>query len=143
MNCSGVVIVNNWLLNMNSLPMLLLRSRLYFQPIICRENIIIAEVNADEDRVLADRFQIQSYPTLKFFPAGAADAPEEYEGGRTALDLVRFVNEKVGTKATVKTPVSNVKVLTPENFDEIVLNTNNVVFVKFYAPVSILFMTHP
>ena len=61
-----------------------------------RESVIIAEVNADEDRELAQRFGIQGFPTLKFFPAGAADKPEDYEDGRTALDLVRYMNDKVG-----------------------------------------------
>ena len=61
-----------------------------------RDSIIIAEVNADEDRILAERFEIAGFPTLKFFPAGAADAPEDYEGGRTAMDLVRYTNEKIG-----------------------------------------------
>lgn len=53
-------------------------------------------MNADEDRELGDRFQISGYPTLKFFPAGAANEPEDYEGGRTAMDLVRYTNEKLG-----------------------------------------------
>lgn len=35
-----------------------------------------------------------------------------------------------------KVPVSNVKVLTPSNFDEVVKNSGKVVFVKFYAPVG-------
>lgn len=60
-----------------------------------RESVIIAEVNADEDRVLGDRFGIQGFPTLKFFPAGSTE-PEDYEGGRTAADLVRYMNEKAG-----------------------------------------------
>ena len=32
--------------------------------------------------------------------------------------------------------MSNVKVLTPDNFDEIVKKSGKVVFVKFYAPVQ-------
>lgn len=148
---SGVVIANTLLLNTNSSLMPLPRSMTCCFIFIVRESVVIAEVNADEDRVLGDRFGIQGFPTLKFFAAGSTE-PEDYEGGRTAVDLVRFVNEKIGmfsspewptgTKAFVKTPVSNVKVLTPENFDEIVKNSGKTVFVKFYAPVGNLGCVH-
>lgn len=42
----------------------------------------------------------------------------------------------------MKTPVSNVKVLTPENFDEVVKNSGKIVFVKFYAPVRMSHLDH-
>ena len=72
---------------------------------IDRESLIVAEVNADEDHELGERFNIQGFPTLKFFPAGSTE-PIDYEGGREAKDLIAFVNE-----------------------------SGKVVFVKFYAPV--------
>ena len=40
-----------------------------------------------------------------------------------------------------KQPVSNVKVLPPSNFDEVV-NSGKVVFVKFYAPVVLFVFPH-
>lgn len=35
----------------------------------------------------------------------------------------------------MKKPVSEVQVLTPSNFDDLVKNSGKTVFVKFYAPV--------
>ena len=111
---------------------------------IDRESLIVAEVNSDEDHELGARFNIQGFPTLKFFPAGSTE-PIDYEGGREAKDLIAFVNEKIGfgsspdspagTHVIVKEPVTNVVVLTPANFNAIVKESGKVVFVKFYAPV--------
>lgn len=47
----------------------------------------------------------------------------------------------VGTTVKPKKPVSNVKVLTPSNFDDVV-NSGKVVFVKFYAPVALFVFSH-
>ena len=112
--------------------------------VIDRESLIVAEVNADEDHELGERFNIQGFPTLKFFPAGSTE-PIDYEGGREAKDPIAFVNEKIGfgsspdspagTHVIVKEPVTNVVVLTPANFNAIVKESGKVVFVKFYAPV--------
>ena len=61
-----------------------------------RENVVIAEVDADADRVLADRFEIHGYPTLKFFPAGEKVEAEDYKGDRSLDALVNFMNDKAG-----------------------------------------------
>ncbi|EFJ12734.1 hypothetical protein SELMODRAFT_425226 [Selaginella moellendorffii] len=57
-----------------------------------------------------------------------------YSGGRTAGDLVKFVNEEGGAHAKLSVPSSDVVVLTPSNFDEIVLDSAKDVLVEFYAP---------
>lgn len=62
----------------------------------CRDSLIIAEVNADEDRELSQRFEIKGYPTLKFFPAENPQEPILYKGERSAAALVEWVNEKLG-----------------------------------------------
>ncbi|KAK8805187.1 hypothetical protein WA538_001649 [Blastocystis sp. DL] len=97
------------------------------------DSVIIAEVNADEDKVLSERFGITGFPTLKYFPAGEKVEAIDYKEGRSAEDIINFINKEAGTTVKPKKPVSNVKVLTPSNFDEVV-NSGKVVFVKFYAP---------
>jgi protein disulfide-isomerase A6 len=45
---------------------------------------------------MASRFQVQGYPTIKMFPAGKKDwnSAQEYEGGRTSSDIVRWAEDK-------------------------------------------------
>lgn len=44
---------------------------------------------------LAGKFGIQGFPTLKFFPSATAD-PVEYQAGREAADIVKYVKSKSG-----------------------------------------------
>jgi thioredoxin-like negative regulator of GroEL len=57
-----------------------------------------------------------------------------YTGSREPEDIIKFINEKAGTNVKLPTPVSYVTVLTPENFDKVVLDPAKDVFVEFYAP---------
>ncbi|KFH47658.1 Protein disulfide-isomerase-like protein [Hapsidospora chrysogenum ATCC 11550] len=61
-------------------------------------NVVIAKVNADapNGKATAQAYDVTSYPTVKFFPAGSKEAVA-YEGGRNEKDFLDFVNEKVGT----------------------------------------------
>ena len=63
---------------------------------------MIAKVDADaaSGKASAQRFNVGSYPTLKFFAKGASE-PEPYEGGRTEAALVEFLNTKTGTQRAV------------------------------------------
>jgi protein disulfide-isomerase A6 len=97
------------------------------------QNVVIAAVDADQHKSVGGRFQVQGFPTLKFFPAGSAVA-EEYNGGRTAKDLVDFVNSKTGLNGRIREAASNVVTLTDSNFDAIVNDPKKSVLVEFYAP---------
>jgi hypothetical protein len=61
----------------------------------CRDGVIVAKVDADSQRNLGSRFDVKSFPTLKWFPKGST-TPEDYSGGRSALDIVTFINSKTG-----------------------------------------------
>ncbi|XP_071505996.1 protein disulfide-isomerase A6 homolog [Diadema antillarum] len=57
----------------------------------------LGAVDATVHTVISSRFQVQGYPTLKFFGAGKksfSDA-DEYDGGRTASDIVSWCMSKV------------------------------------------------
>jgi len=93
----------------------------------------IAAVDADQHRKLADRFGIDGFPTIKYFPSSSLEAID-YNGGRTATDLADFINNKVGTNIKIKSSSSSVVDLSDSNFDDIVINSNKHVLVEFFAP---------
>lgn len=93
---------------------------------------MIADVDATAAQALASKFGVSGYPTIKFFPKGST-SPTDYQGGRTADTIVKWVNEKTGTSRKVKVPPSAVTTLTTENFDELVLGSK-AALVEFYAP---------
>ncbi|KAL7530765.1 hypothetical protein ACHAWF_003503 [Thalassiosira exigua] len=53
-------------------------------------SIVVAKVDATEEKRVADRFQIQSYPTIKYF---ADRQMFDYKGGRSVDALYDFVTE--------------------------------------------------
>ncbi|KAF9030941.1 disulfide isomerase [Hymenopellis radicata] len=65
-------------------------------------NCIIANVDADDKKNsdLAQKYGVSSFPTLKFFPKDNKDGVD-YEGGRSEVDFVNFLNEKCGTHRAV------------------------------------------
>jgi len=66
-------------------------------------NCIVANFEADADKnvALAQKYEIQSFPTIKFFPKGNKEDPIVYDGGRTEDAFVEFLNEKCGTHRAV------------------------------------------
>ncbi|GJN05322.1 hypothetical protein PR202_ga22941 [Eleusine coracana subsp. coracana] len=60
------------------------------------EGVVIANLDADKYRDLAEKYGVTGFPTLKFFPKGNK-AGEEYDGGRDLGDFVKFINDKCGT----------------------------------------------
>jgi len=95
--------------------------------------VVIAAVDADKDRDLGTRFGVSGFPTLKYFPANAKDG-EAYNGGRSAKEILDFINGKAGTSGRIKEAPTAVTVLTDDNFDSIVKDPKKHVFVEFYAP---------
>ncbi|CAL9765927.1 unnamed protein product [Musa acuminata subsp. burmannicoides] len=60
------------------------------------EDVIIANLDADKHKDLAEKYGVSGYPTLKFFPKGNKGG-EDYDGDRDLDDFVKFLNEKCGT----------------------------------------------
>ncbi|WFD36978.1 protein disulfide-isomerase [Malassezia cuniculi] len=64
------------------------------------DNVVVAkiDVDAEENADVKRRFQITSFPTLLFFPAGSSDKwPRPYHKERTLEDFVAFLNERTGS----------------------------------------------
>jgi len=48
---------------------------------------------------IAQQYGVQGYPTIKYFAPGSTE-PEDYNGGRTASDIVKFAEEKAAENLT-------------------------------------------
>ncbi|KAK6512144.1 hypothetical protein TWF481_001036 [Arthrobotrys musiformis] len=60
--------------------------------------VVIAEVNCDElsAKTACIKYKIESYPTLKYFPAGESSEPIPHDGGRELESLVEYINSQTG-----------------------------------------------
>nr|DAZ86369.1 TPA_inf: venom-related protein PDI [Conus ebraeus] len=55
----------------------------------------LCALDATVHTVMANRYGVRGYPTIKAFPAGKKDGEaEDYDGGRTASDIVQWAMEK-------------------------------------------------
>lgn len=57
----------------------------------------LGALDATENQVKASEYGVKGYPTIKFFAGGAKKrgSADEYDGGRTADDIVRWAEDKV------------------------------------------------
>lgn len=63
-----------------------------------KDKVVIAKVDATLNDVPDE---IQGFPTIKLYPAGAKDKPVTYSGARTVEDLIKFIAENGKYKASV------------------------------------------
>ncbi|KAG0706801.1 protein disulfide isomerase [Suillus ampliporus] len=65
-------------------------------------NCVVANIDADAqpNKEIAGRYEVSSFPTIKFFPRGGKEV-EAYEGPRTEQAFVAFLNERCGTQRAV------------------------------------------
>jgi len=75
-------------------------------------SILIAKVDATENKKVADRYSVQGYPTLKWFVDGK---DSEYNGGRDEESIVRWVKKKSGPPAETVDDVDKLKSLEKDN----------------------------
>lgn len=94
--------------------------------------IKIAALDATTAQAIAQKYGVKGYPTIKFFPKGST-TPEDYNGGRTAETIIKWVNDKVGTSRKLKKAPSAVAALTTDDFEAQALGAKGAL-VEFYAP---------
>lgn len=104
----------------------------------------VGAVNADESKSLGGRFGVRGFPTIKIFGANK-NKPEDYSGPRTAQGLVDAAISAIKDKAnaqlggrsgesTKKGKKEDVIELTDSNFDSLVLDSEDMWLVEFFAP---------
>jgi protein disulfide-isomerase A1 len=72
----------------------------------------LVKVDATIHAKVAEKYGVQGYPTLKFFKNGEAS---EFTGGRTAKDIVAWLNKKSGPAAANVDTVDAAKTLAASN----------------------------
>ncbi|KRT78523.1 Thioredoxin [Oryctes borbonicus] len=106
--------------------------------------IKVGAVNADNHKELAGRYDVRGYPTIKIFGTNKNRAvAEDYTGQRTAQGLIdaslsaakNKINAQLGAKPSSKqSEGKDVVELTDGNFDKLVLNSDDMWLVEFFAP---------
>ena len=97
------------------------------------DDIVLAAFDATTDQAIGGRYEIKGFPTIKYFPKDKVDTPEDYDGGRTADTIVKWVNNKIGTNRKVKKAPTAAKALDVDTFDKEVLGEKGAL-VEFFAP---------
>lgn len=106
----------------------------------------VGSINCDENSSLASQYGVKGFPTIKVFGSNKK-VPSDYNGQRTAKAFVDAGLEEAKKKAqsflgggggsggssggSGKTEVIE---LTDSNFDKLVLNSDDVWLVEFFAP---------
>lgn len=86
-----------------------LGSKIANDPVL-RNKVVIAKVNADEHRELGDRFQVQGFPTIKFFARGkSVHSPINYSSGRTVEAFMQYIEKTIKED----TAFARIEALTP------------------------------
>lgn len=105
----------------------------------------IGAVNADEHKSLGSRYGVKGFPTIKVFGADK-NKPTDYQGARTAQGIADAAIDAAKSKITAalggkksrsnsKSKDSNdVVELTDDNFDKLVMDSDDIWLVEFYAP---------
>ncbi|GFS76046.1 protein disulfide-isomerase A6 [Nephila pilipes] len=111
----------------------------------------VGAVNADQHQSLGQKYEIRGFPTIKIFGVNK-NKPRDFSGQRTAQGMVdelfRELKNQVqaklsgkksdsssgGSKSRKEGDPNDVIELTDSNFQETVLESNDMWLVEFYAP---------
>ena len=111
----------------------------------------VGAVNMDTDQAAGASYGIKGFPTIKIF-GGNKNSPSDYAGGRTAQAIVdealsqlrSMVSSRLGggsgggsgsrSSGSGSGDSKDVVELTDANFESLVLNSNDIWLVEFFAP---------
>jgi protein disulfide-isomerase A6 len=110
----------------------------------------VGAVNMDNEQSVGAPYGIKGFPTIKIFGANK-NSPSDYSGGRTAQAIVddalsqlrSMVKSRMGGGSDSGSGSSgsgssgdskDVVELTESNFDSLVINSNDIWLVEFFAP---------
>ncbi|KMZ61116.1 Protein disulfide isomerase-like 2-3 [Zostera marina] len=104
----------------------------------------VAALDADAHQALAQEYGIKGFPTIKVFYPGKP--PVDYQGAREAKPIAEFALKQIksllkerlegkttGGSSKKSEPSSSVE-LNSKNFDDLVIKSNDLWVVEFFAP---------
>lgn len=105
----------------------------------------VGAANVDEHKELGGRYGVKGFPTIKIFGADK-NKPEDYNGGRTAKEIaeaaLKAARSKVkaaldggsSSRSSDADDDKDVIELTESNFDKLVVQSDDMWLVEFFAP---------
>uniref|UniRef100_A0A0K8R4G9 Protein disulfide-isomerase A6 homolog n=1 Tax=Ixodes ricinus TaxID=34613 RepID=A0A0K8R4G9_IXORI len=103
----------------------------------------VGAVDADKDKSLAGQYGVRGFPTVKIFGVNK-NSPTDFNGARTAegvasaglQELKKVVDQRLGKKTSSggSKGKSDVVELDESNFEELVLDSEDLWLVEFFAP---------
>jgi len=117
--------------------------------VLCQGVAKVAAIDADKYPSFAGRYGVPGFPTIKIFVD--KNKPQDFSGDRSAVgitdEVIKAVKNKVSaqlqgvpygsSKSSKKSSSSSgddVVELTDSNFDKLVLNSDDIWLVEFFAP---------
>ncbi|KAN0037306.1 hypothetical protein ACTFIV_002647 [Dictyostelium citrinum] len=105
----------------------------------------IGAINCDEEKELCGQYQIQGFPTLKFFSTnpktGKKGQPEDYQGARSASEIAKFSLAKLPSTHIQKVTQDNInKFLTGTSDAKALLFTDKAKTTDLYKALSVDFL---
>ena len=67
-------------------------------------SVLIGDVDCTVETELASEYEVQGYPTIKYFTPETDPKGDSYNGGRNFDDLKQFVEDKLQKKCDVSDP---------------------------------------
>jgi protein disulfide-isomerase A6 len=61
-------------------------------------SVVVADVDCTVEQDLCSEYDVKGYPTIKYFTAETDAKGDDYQGGRSAEDLEKFVSETLEVK---------------------------------------------
>ena len=98
-----------------------------------KENLYLAKVDATVEKKLAEKFEIQGFPTVKLFIKGQ---PIEYTGGRKESEVVNWMRKKTGPATKSLKTVEEVEKFQKDNDVVLVYFGDNKADIEEFTKVA-------
>ena len=98
-----------------------------------KENLYLAKVDATVEKKLAEKFEIQGFPTVKLFIKGQ---PIEYTGGRKESEVINWMRKKTGPATKSLKTVEEVEKFQKDNDVVLVYFGDNKADIEEFTKVA-------